>query len=111
MDRRVGGFASSAAGSVPQLSGDARVVASDRVAYREAGAGEALLLIHGMAGSSATWRAVLPQLSKKYRVVAPDLFGHGESAFRVDLKTPRPVSDYASHQISVKAARNAAAWP
>jgi len=39
------------------------------------------------------------------------MFGHGESAFRVDLKTPRPVSDYASHQISVKAARNAAAWP
>jgi pimeloyl-ACP methyl ester carboxylesterase len=37
----------------------------DRVAYREAGAGEALLLIHGMAGSSATWRAILPQLSKK----------------------------------------------
>jgi len=30
----------------------------ERVAYREAGAGEALLLIHGMAGSSATWRAV-----------------------------------------------------
>jgi pimeloyl-ACP methyl ester carboxylesterase len=52
----------------------------DRVAYREAGAGEALLLIHGMAGSSATWRAVLAQLSKKYRVVAPDLLGHGESA-------------------------------
>ena len=36
----------------------------ERVAYREAGAGEALLLIHGMAGSSATWREVLPQLSK-----------------------------------------------
>jgi pimeloyl-ACP methyl ester carboxylesterase len=48
----------------------------ERVAYREAGAGEALLLIHGMAGNSATWRAVLPQLSKKYRVGAPDLFGH-----------------------------------
>ena len=26
----------------------------DRVAYREAGSGEALLLIHGMGGSSAT---------------------------------------------------------
>jgi pimeloyl-ACP methyl ester carboxylesterase len=50
---------------------------ADRVAHREAGAGEALLLIHGMAGSSATWRAVLPQLPKKYRVVAPDLFGQG----------------------------------
>jgi pimeloyl-ACP methyl ester carboxylesterase len=45
----------------------------DRVAYREAGTGEALLLIHGMAGNSATWRAVLPQLSTKYRVVAPDV--------------------------------------
>jgi pimeloyl-ACP methyl ester carboxylesterase len=45
------------------------------------------LLIHGMAGSSATWRAVLPQLSKKYRVVAPDLFGHGESA--------KPRGDYS----------------
>jgi pimeloyl-ACP methyl ester carboxylesterase len=45
----------------------------DRVAYQDAGAGEALLLIHGMAGSSATWRAVVPQLSKRYRVVAPDL--------------------------------------
>ena len=52
----------------------------DRVAYREAGAGEALLLIHGMGGSSATWKAVLPELSKRYRVVAPDLLGHGQSA-------------------------------
>ena len=51
----------------------------DRVAYRDAGAGAALPLIHGMAGSSATWRAVFPQLSKKYRVLAPDLLGHGES--------------------------------
>jgi pimeloyl-ACP methyl ester carboxylesterase len=57
----------------------------DRVAFLDAGAGEALLLIHGMAGSSTTWRAVIPRLSKKYRVVAPDLLGHGASAkFRGD---------------------------
>jgi pimeloyl-ACP methyl ester carboxylesterase len=48
----------------------------ERVAYREAGAGEALLLIHGMAGSSATWREVLPPVVEEYRVVAPALFGH-----------------------------------
>ena len=59
----------------------------DRVAYREAGSGEALLLIHGMAGSSATWQAVLPELSKSYRVVAPDLLGHGQSA--------KPRADYS----------------
>ena len=52
----------------------------DRVAYRDAGDGdETLLLIHGMAGSSDTWRAMIPQLAKKYRVVAPDLLGHGQS--------------------------------
>ena len=59
----------------------------ERIAYRDAGAGETLLLIHGMAGSSATWRAVIPELSKKYRVVAPDLLGHGESA--------KPRGDYS----------------
>jgi len=52
----------------------------DRVAYRDLGGGDdVLLLIHGMAGSSETWRAVIPQLSRKHRVVAPDLLGHGQS--------------------------------
>lgn len=60
----------------------------NRVAYQDAGSGdEVLLLIHGMAGSSETWRAVVPQLSTKYRVVAPDLLGHGQSA--------KPRSDYS----------------
>ncbi|MCV7225823.1 alpha/beta fold hydrolase [Mycolicibacterium komossense] len=51
----------------------------ERVAYQDAGDGEALLLIHGMAGSSATWRDVIPALAKNYRVIAPDLLGHGQS--------------------------------
>lgn len=48
---------------------------------------EVLLLIHGLAGSSQTWRAILPQLAKKYRVIAPDLLGHGQSA--------KPRTDYS----------------
>jgi pimeloyl-ACP methyl ester carboxylesterase len=59
----------------------------DRVAYRDAGQGHALLLIHGMAGSTATWAAIIPQLSKKFRVIAPDLLGHGMSA--------KPRGDYS----------------
>jgi pimeloyl-ACP methyl ester carboxylesterase len=60
----------------------------DRVAYQDVGRGsEALLLIHGMAGSSETWRRVIPQLSRKYRVVAPDLLGHG--------KSDKPRGDYS----------------
>lgn len=50
------------------------------LAYRMAGEGPTLLLIHGMAGSSQTWRAVMPRLAEECRVVAPDLLGHGDSA-------------------------------
>lgn len=54
-----------------------------RLAYRVAGdlASErpVLLLVHGLAGSSATWRSVLPSLGEHYTVVAPDLFGSGTS--------------------------------
>ncbi len=54
-----------------------------RVVYRVAGdltsGAPVLLLVHGMAGSSATWRDVLGGLGARYTVVAPDLPGHGES--------------------------------
>jgi len=51
----------------------------DKVAYRDEGDGETLLLIHGMAGSSLAWREVIKPLSRDYRVIAPDLLGHGMS--------------------------------
>lgn len=44
-----------------------------------AGDGPVLLLVHGMAGSSATWKHVLPALAQHFTVIAPDLLGHGES--------------------------------
>jgi len=51
-----------------------------RVGYRLAGDGPVVLLIHGMAGSSRTWLDVMSVLARDYKVVAPDLLGHGESA-------------------------------
>jgi pimeloyl-ACP methyl ester carboxylesterase len=47
--------------------------------YRTAGEGPLLLLVHGMAGSSATWEPVLRDLARAFTVVAPDLLGHGQS--------------------------------
>src|SRR4051812_17244251 len=49
------------------------------VTVRTAGSGPALLLVHGMAGSSATWGPVLRPLSRDFTVIAPDLLGHGQS--------------------------------
>ncbi len=59
----------------------------ERVAYLDQGNGEVLLLLHGMAGSSQTWRSVIRPLARHYRVIAPDLPGHGEST--------KPRSDYS----------------
>ncbi len=58
-----------------------------RVGYRTGGSGPVLVLVHGMAGSSATWRFVLPRLAEHFTVVAPDLVGHGASE--------KPRADYS----------------
>lgn len=34
-----------------------------------------LLLIHGMAGNSRTWKDVMPTLAEDFTVLAPDLIG------------------------------------
>jgi pimeloyl-ACP methyl ester carboxylesterase len=60
-----------------------------RVAYRDAGPvhGEPVVLIHGMVASSLTWDPVVARLTSNYRVIAPDLLGHGES--------DKPRTDYS----------------
>jgi pimeloyl-ACP methyl ester carboxylesterase len=40
----------------------------------------ALLLIHGSAGSLASWDAVVPSLAGAFRVIRVDLLGCGKSA-------------------------------
>ena len=47
--------------------------------YLEAGSGPVLLLIHGMAGTHETWRAVIEPLAQRHTVIALDLPGHGAS--------------------------------
>ena len=55
--------------------------------FRMAGEGPAILMIHGIAGSSGAWREVMPALAEQYTVIAPDLLGHGQSA--------KPTGDYS----------------
>ena len=50
------------------------------VAWTERGSGPPLVLLHGLADSHRTWRRVVKLLAPKYRVLMPDLPGHGLSA-------------------------------
>ena len=50
------------------------------VAWHEAGRGDALILIHGLADDHRAWRRAVPDLMLRHRVLMYDLRGHGETS-------------------------------
>ncbi|OPA74316.1 alpha/beta hydrolase [Paenibacillus selenitireducens] len=57
--------------------------------YKEQGQGQPIVLLHGFCGSSDYWTSVVPELARQYRVITPDLRGHGQSqiinpSFRIE---------------------------
>lgn len=92
------GSGNPAGADIPVLH---RVIHGHRRAYRAAGdpsleaGGPAtpdgrptLLLLHGIADSSESWLPVMAGLAEHFRVIAPDLLGHGES--------DKPRADYSA---------------
>ena len=53
-----------------------------RVAYREAGTGPAIVLVHSALLSHREWEPVVEHLSDRFRVILPDLPLHGDSEDR-----------------------------
>ena len=51
-----------------------------RIHYTSGGSGPAVILLHGFAETSRMWNPILPVLSKKFTVIAPDLPGIGDSS-------------------------------
>lgn len=64
-----------------------RTVHGYRRAFRIAGSGPAILLIHGIGDNSTTWNGVHAKLAQRFTVIAPDLLGHGQS--------DKPRADYS----------------
>ncbi|WP_068186349.1 alpha/beta hydrolase [Mycobacterium sp. UM_CSW] len=64
-----------------------RTIHGYRRAFRIAGSGPALLLIHGVGDKSESWGPVHAKLAQRFTVIAPDLLGHGES--------DKPRADYS----------------
>ena len=57
------------------------------VNYGDEGSGDPLVLLHAAGSSGAQWRGMLPHLTGKYRVLTPDLYGHGRTDFWPDPDT------------------------
>src|ERR1700755_2261615 len=64
-----------------------RTIHGYRRAYRVAGTGPAILLIHGIGNNSTPWNTVQAKLAQRFTVIAPDLLGHGRS--------DKPRADYS----------------
>lgn len=71
--------------TVPSLQ--FRTIHGYQRAFRIAGSGPALLLIHGIGDNSTTWTTVHAKLAQRFTVIAPDLLGHGQS--------DKPRADYS----------------
>ena len=72
-----------------------------RVRYYAGGAGDPVLLVHGLGGAAANWVEVVPALLERHRVLAVDLPGHGESA------APRAGADVGDFAAAVAAVLDA----
>jgi pimeloyl-ACP methyl ester carboxylesterase len=67
-----------------------------RAVYRTIGSGPDVVLIHGMINSSRHWEEVARKLAGSYRVIAPDLIGHGDAA------TPRGDYSLGAHAAGIR---------
>ena len=84
---------------------EARTLGSLR--YHVGGAGDPLLLLHGLAGSTGNWVEVIPALLERYRVLSIDLPGHAGSG-----RLPRGATtgDFAAAVAGVLEAEGGAAF-
>ena len=64
-----------------------RTIHGYKRAFRIAGSGPAILLIHGIGDNSTTWNVIHAKLAQRFTVIAPDLLGHG--------KSDKPRADYS----------------
>src|ERR1700691_4684548 len=61
-----------------------------KVHYLKAGHGPAVILLHGYTQTSRMWKPLIPKLTNKFTVIAPDLPGIGDSDIPkdgLDMKT------------------------
>ncbi|MGE5594860.1 MAG: alpha/beta fold hydrolase [Hyphomicrobiales bacterium] len=72
--------------------------------YTDAGEGATVLLIHGWTCDGTDWSWQVPALAESYRVIVPDLRGHGRSSIPEDGYTvPRFADDLAELLTALKA--------
>jgi pimeloyl-ACP methyl ester carboxylesterase len=64
-----------------------------RMRYFLGGEGPPLLLVHGLGGAASNWTELVPLLSRRHRLLVPDLPGHGRSSALPAVSGLEPFAD------------------
>jgi len=63
-----------------QSRGSIETLNGVQIYFEVRGTGEPLLLLHGFSGSREDWNTLVPQWGADFRLILPDLRGHGRSS-------------------------------
>jgi len=83
------------------------VVDGVRLHVTEAGRGPALLMLHGLSATHVNWEHTMAAFSDRFRVIAPDLPGHGRSD---KPDAPYTIDFFAGVMRSLRTARAPSIW-
>lgn len=69
---------------------------------------KAVVLLHGFLESSKVWGDYIPILKKRYRLIVPDLFGHGNTPKHGKVHSMEEMADAVNHILDVANIKSAA---
>jgi pimeloyl-ACP methyl ester carboxylesterase len=75
------------------------------LAFDRAGAGEPLLLLHGIGSTRDDFSALLPRLAERFDVLSVDLPGHGDSPRVTSLPTVSALTDAVEADLDARGLR------
>src|SRR6266540_1431673 len=78
---------------VPDLEERFAEIKGVRMRYFVGGAGRSLVLVHGLGGAGSNWSELAPLLLRRYRLLVPDLPGHGGSTALPAVSGLEPFAD------------------
>jgi pimeloyl-ACP methyl ester carboxylesterase len=68
-----------------------------KINYTDQGKGTAVVLLHGFLENQSMWKAFIPELVKKHRIITIDLLGHGETECLGYVHTMEDQADMVHH--------------
>jgi pimeloyl-ACP methyl ester carboxylesterase len=68
-----------------------------KISYTDQGKGTAVVLLHGFLENQSMWKAFVPELVKKHRIITIDLLGHGETECLGYVHTMEDQADMVHH--------------